>query len=203
MQYWVRSLPSWIFKYPSVKEEIIVPASWYCLTIKGVNISKALCARSCSDVIFLYLTVLNQKSAIFQLSFHRGHLASYKHFCVFNHILMFLVKVSPVAINIFVFFLLIFFKLRLGEKPQKGSSHVVSHCFLQRNHENLPIYNLISVLLHFSIMLLRFYFIFFLETCFCIERGRMHIEVVEKLDLIQRQNVKLSGKMERPINGWT
>lgn len=26
----------------SMKEEIIVPASWYCLTIKGVNISKAL-----------------------------------------------------------------------------------------------------------------------------------------------------------------
>lgn len=69
----------------------------------------------------------------------------------------------------------------------------MSHCFLQRNHENLPIYNLISVLLHFSIMLLRLYFIFFLETCFCIERGRMHIEVVEKLDFIERQNVILSG----------
>ena len=52
-------------------------------------------------------------------------------------------------------------------------------------------------------MLLRFYFKFFLETCICIKRRRMHIKGAEKLDLTQRQNVILSGEMERPIDGWT
>lgn len=66
-----------------------------------------------------------------------------------------------------------------------------------------PYLQLISLLLHFTVMLLRFYFKFFLETCICIKRGRMHIEGVEKLDLIQRQNVILSGEMKRPIDGWT
>lgn len=111
---------------------------------------------------------------------------------------MFLVGVSLVAINIFVFFLLMFFKLRLGGKPQK-EVHIVSY----REIMKTPYLQLISLLLHFTVMLLRFYFKFFLETCICIKRGRMHIEGVEKLDLIQRQNVILSGEMKRPIDGWT
>lgn len=34
----------------------------------------------------------------------------------------------------------------------------------------------------------------------CIERGQMHMGVVTELGLIQRQNVILSGKVERSLD---
>lgn len=58
-----------------------------------------------------------------------------------------------------------------------------SHCFLQRNHGNLLIYNLISVLLCFSTMLPRFYFIFFFSKPAAFVLRTHVMKVVKTLDL--------------------
>lgn len=136
-----------------MKEEIIVPSSWYCLAIKGVNISKALHTSFVpGPVLMLFLCPLQSlvrnllsSSSIFIESilllisifvcltqlyvFSGSFTSSYKHLCLFP---------SDVL------------QIEVRGKATKGSSHVMSHCFLQRNHENslfttLLVYYYISV----------------------------------------------------------